>query len=221
MEPPVYQTIAIMAAGSTADEYEFYRTFLSQANYKIAADGGLRVFYHLQILPDLCVGDCDSVEKAEWAWAQQNHVPAQQFSPEKDSTDSELALDIAIAMKPQEIWLLGGIGSRLDHTLGNLYLLEYAYEHNATVVLMNAWHTVRLLTPLHPLNIVGAPGEIVSLIPITKTLDGVTLKGLHWELQDATLHRGPTLCLSNKLEKMQATMSLKHGLAFIIQAKEK
>ncbi len=215
------QKISIMAAGSLPDEYNFYRQYLENTNYKIAADAGLNVFYTLNIIPDLWVGDGDSVGNAAWQWAEQNNIPIRKYSCDKDSTDTEIALDIAITQHPQQILILGGIGSRLDHTLGNLFLLEYAYEKGANAILINPWHTVQLLTPSSPVEISGKPGDTVSIIPITKTITELNLEGFHWPLSHATLQRGPTLAISNKLEQPTAKVFLKDGLAFIVQAKEK
>lgn len=192
--------IAIMAAGSPPAEYEFYRTYLEQAAYRISVDGGLKVYHRLQILPHLMVGDGDSTPPGLLAWVQENHVPNQKFPVEKDATDTELALDIAISKAPDQIWILGGIGSRLDHTLGNLGLLEYAHTKKADAVLISPQHEVHLLTPSRSLTIPGTAENLFSVIPITSCLEGLCLHGFHWNLDHATVYRGHTLTISNRLE---------------------
>lgn len=192
--------IAIMAAGSEKSAYEFYRSYLNKADYIIAADGGLCVLYHLHILPNLLVGDGDSTPDSLWAWALENHIPTQRFPVEKNATDTEIALDIAISHHPDLVWILGGIGSRLDHTLGNLYLLEYAHLQHIEAMLISHNHEVYLLSNQKPLILNGIKENIFSILPITENLEGLTLEGFHWNLQNTNITRYHTLTISNRLE---------------------
>jgi thiamine pyrophosphokinase len=210
----------IVAAGSTLDEDVFYRRFISDGAYSVAADAGLKVFHRLNILPDLFIGDGDSVGSAEWQWAQRHQVPAQKFPCDKDATDTQLALDFLLQRGDRDIYILGGIGSRLDHTLANLYLLTYAHERHARVTLYHPYHNVHLLTPEQPLTLHGDKGDLVSLLPVTDSITGVVAQGFRWNLTAATLYRGSTVGVSNYLVGEEASVSLATGLAFVMKVKE-
>lgn len=214
------QPVMIVAAGSVPGEDEFYRPLLQGASYRIAADGGLRVFFRLGILPDLWVGDGDSVDSAEWEWAQLHHVPFQKFPCDKDATDTQLALDIALARGAKTIYILAGIGSRLDHTWGNLYLLEYADKKGARCVAINPSHEIELLTPEFPVVLAKRPQEFVSLLPITEAVGGVTMCGFRWNLTSAVLQRGSTLSISNYIVEAKATITIQTGMALVMRVRE-
>jgi thiamine pyrophosphokinase len=213
--------VVIVAAGSDACEDIFYLPFIQEASYKIAADAGLRVFSRLHLVPDLLVGDADSLTSAEWKWAKEQAIPIKKFPREKDVTDTQLALDIAIEKGKSDIRILGGIGTRLDHSLANLYLLIYGYEKNTRVSLLNPWHEVYLLSPEFPCKIKGDAGDIVSVLPATHEIHGLTLEGFHWNLTRFSLKQGLSLGISNYLEGQEGMLSLEKGLAFVMKVREK
>lgn len=210
----------IVTGGTTPDQDYFYRPFIKQASYNIAADVGLGVYFRLGITPDLLIGDMDSLGDEEFQWAEQNDIPVQTFPEEKDATDTQLALDVAIKMQKSEIFILGGIGSRLDHTLSNLYLLNYASERGVNARLLHPNHHVQLLTPGYMVQVQGRPRDLVSLIPISDILRGVTTTGFHWNLDNASIERGSTIGISNYLEQERGTFSLTQGFAFVMQVRE-
>lgn len=213
--------IAAIVAGATApDEDPFYRPFLKQASYKIAADAGLNAYHRLGILPDVLIGDLDSVSEESYRWAEQNNIPVQTFPEQKDATDTQLALDIAIKMQYGEIFILGGMGKRLDHALGNLFLLYHAFQKGVSARLIDPLHHVQLLTAGFVVQIQGRPRDLVSLIPISDVVRGVSMKGFHWNLENTTVERGSTLGISNYLEQEQGSISLTQGFAFVIQSRE-
>ena len=113
------------------------------------------------------MGDCDSMTLQELEWAHENGIPIQRFPIEKDATDMQLALDIAIQRKKIKIAILGGIGGRMDHTLANLFLLLYAHHKGAEVKLIDPWHEISLLVAHRKQRIPTKKKESVSIVPIT------------------------------------------------------
>lgn len=213
--PPI-----IMTGGSTPQQDSYYRAFLQETSYLITADSGLKVCFRLQIVPNLFIGDADSVAHSELLWAQEQGAIIKKFPPEKDATDTQLALDFLINNRHDTIHILGGIGSRLDHTLANLYLLLYGYEQGATVVLINHNHKIQLLSNKQTLKLTGCPGDLISILPITETLSGLTIEGCRWSMNKGALRRGPAQGVSNYLLAQNGTISLQQGLAFVMQVKE-
>ena len=104
----------------------FARSYLSGEGFDrvIAVDRGLNAAWALGIVPDVIVGDFDSADPAALAdFRRREHIVWEVHQPEKDDTDTELAIKRAAAMGAGYIVLLGATGGRLDHLLGNIHLL--------------------------------------------------------------------------------------------------
>ena len=93
-----------------------------RADKIICADGGIRYFKQSRIIPDLVIGDLDSATEDEVAWIYEKAISIEQYPMEKDATDMELCIKYLVNNGYNDIVILGGIGTRLDHTLANLCL---------------------------------------------------------------------------------------------------
>ena len=118
------------------------------------------------------------------------------------------------------VYLLGGIGSRLDHTLGNLYLLVYAYEKGVDIQMIHPFHKVVLLSKDWRRTIQKEDGSTVSVLPVSRTISGLTMQGFRWDLEKKTIAQGTTWTISNFLQEKQGMISVEEGMAFVIQEKE-
>ena len=104
----------------------FAGSFLKKSKYEkvIAVDGGLEAAKELGIIPDVIVGDFDTVRPEILSYYRKmEHIIWEVHQPEKDDTDTELAIKRALAMNCSHITLLGATGGRLDHMIGNIHLL--------------------------------------------------------------------------------------------------
>ncbi len=209
----------IVAAGNLESEEDFYTSLLQKRAFLIAVDGGLKLFRKQNIKPDILLGDMDSISQEDMNWACQAQIPQKKFSCDKDKTDTHLALDMAIENKNNPIYILGGIGCRLDHTLANLYLLVYGYEKGAEVRILHPSHYVTLLTPSCKKIVEKKYGAILSILPVSPILSGLTMAGFRWNLQDKSIAQGMTWTVSNFLEEETGTIFLQDGMAFVIQEK--
>lgn len=205
----------LIFANGMLDEVDWIRPYLAQATAVWAADGGSRHLFRLNHLPDRVIGDMDSLAPALQAWLTENQVPFDQFPPEKDETDLELALLLAAKLPEKEIWLFGLLGGRFDQTLANIFLLSHPALAAKKVQLITqserAW-LVRQQT-----EIVGQAGDLVSLIPLAGDARGVSTTGLRWPLQAETLRFGQARGVSNQLTAEKATVTVKSGLLLCIQ----
>lgn len=208
----------LVAAGSQPNEDNFYKTYLEETGYKVAIDGGISVFYRLNILPDYFLGDFDSADRDSIEWCKKNRIPFAQFPCDKDATDTQIALDYVIKKGYKEILILGALGTRLDHSLANIYLLKYANEQKVQAKIYHPNHIIQLLTPESSLIVSQEVGHtlLFSLIPITPTLQGLTMKGFRWNLNNALVKQCSTLNLSNYLINNQGTIELSDGCALLI-----
>ena len=152
----------------------------------IAVDGGLDHALAAGLHPSGLIGDLDSVSADALEWAEQN-ATISRHPADKDDTDTELALRFVADMMPTQLTMIGG-GDRLDHTfaaLGALGLPELT-----SIPMIDAWWGAQHVDVLHgpgQATLQLAPDSIVSLLALHGKCTGVTITGVRWQLDDATL----------------------------------
>lgn len=119
-----------------------------------------------------------------------------------------------------EIWLLGATGTRADHMLANMQLLAQTKEAGVEGVIVDKNNKIRLLEGSYTLKKKDQFGDFVSLIPITRALKGVTLRGFKYPLERHTTYFGESLCVSNELEAEEGFINIEEGMAFLIESRD-
>ena len=165
------------------------------ADYRIAADGGLKNLLACGLVPDLLIGDLDSVVQEDVDIAQNAGCEIRQFPVEKDETDLELALLAAVNRGSGEIVVFAAFGGRLDHTLGNISLLSHPKLRDAHIQLENGTERVFIVRSGEIIH--GAPGDLISLLPLTEEVGKVTTRGLQYPLSSETIYEGKSRGMSN------------------------
>ena len=192
--------------------------WLDGASAVIAADGGALLLDRLGRVPDRLVGDLDSISAELLASLTAAGVAVDRHPSDKDASDTELAVEAAIAAGATEIVLLGAAGgTRLDHELANVLLLVDPALAGLDVRLVRAGTTIRGLFAGHRLALGGAAGDLVSLLPIGGDAARVSTDGLRWPLESATLHIGRSRGLSNEVVAAPASVSLERGTLLVIE----
>jgi thiamine pyrophosphokinase len=177
----------------------------------IAADDGATTALAFGLRPDLVIGDLDSLAPA--TSRRLGDVPIERFPRDKDATDGQLAIERALQQAPTELYLLGFLGGpRLDQALANLLLLSTLH---VPAVLLDERNECRLLRGSAEHAWSPEPGEIVSLLPLTDTVQGVHTDGLRWSLRGEPLLRGDTRGLSNEPVAPLARVRLAAGLLLL------
>ncbi len=178
----------------------------------IAADSGFEHAKFLGLHVDLVIGDMDSISSIEELSETRRIV----HPVDKDQTDLELALRHAVHEEHcNRIFLVGGIGGRFDHTVTNLGLI--AAEWLAGVDLEWIAGTAKIRIVRDEVTIKGDPLELVSLIPIGGTAQGVTTSGLRWELDNEDLLFGSTRGTGNLLIETDAIIQVRSGILALIR----
>lgn len=199
----------IISAGSVSD-YEYIKSFIHEGDFVICADGGLAHAGKMGVAPDLTVGDFDS-----WKGPLSGEVRA--FKPEKDCTDTHIAVSEAIERGYKSITLLGCSGTRLDHTLSNVGLLEYIAHRGGEGYLINENNIVTVIT--EEAFFEGETGEYISVIPIG-VAEGVTIENLKYTLENRTLRFEESLAVSNEFIGKRAKISVKKGSLIVIRSRD-
>ncbi len=190
--------IVIFSGGSYRD-VEFYRGLIKDADLTIAADSGGAALLSLDVTPDLLVGDMDSIGADVLAAIRKRGAEVIEAPAEKDFTDTELAVRLAVDRNPTEIVICGALGNRLDHTLANISLLVYARERGVTARIVTEDQEAYLL-PADVIDpIAGKVGDTVSLIALSEPVTGVTTHDLKYPLKQAALSLFSPLGVSNEI----------------------
>ncbi|HGY11080.1 MAG TPA: thiamine diphosphokinase [Desulfobacterales bacterium] len=193
-------------------------SIIRDAQLIISADGGARHLRALNILPHVMIGDFDSILPADKLFFKKKKVEMLTFSSKKDHTDSEICVSWAIDNKATDITLLGVTGTRLDHTLANIFLLKELARENIPARIINKNNEIHIITDHIELN--GQPKDLLSIIPVTQKVTGITLKGLEYPLVNADIKMGSSIGISNTFKGTLATISIKKGILIVIKSKD-
>jgi thiamine pyrophosphokinase len=142
-----------------------------------------------------------------------------EVSPEKDFTDTELAVRTAINRNASEIVICGALGDRLDHTLANISLLAYAQGAGVSARIVTEDQEARLLTPDAVNPIPGAIGDTVSLIALSDPTTGVTTHDLKYPLKEASLGLLSPLGVSNEISGPNPYVEFREGRLLLVAVK--
>lgn len=175
----------------------------------VAADSGAAGALACGRVPDVVVGDLDSIDEETLAELRRLQVPVEPFPRDKDYTDGQLAAERALALGAERLILLGYLGGpRLDHALGNVFLLAALPPGTK---LVDDQHELALLRGGESLTWAPESGELVSLLPAGVDAVGVTTAGLRWQLDNAQLLVGQTRGISNEPVLRTVTAQLDSG----------
>ncbi len=207
---------AIICNGSILD-YELCRQRLKNVKVVICADGGARHTFHMNVTPDIILGDLDSAKDEYIDFYRQKQVPIVQFSPDKDKTDTQLCLEYALE-RYDDILLLGATGTRLDHTLGNISLLRLAADMGKQVCILDDHNEIRLIKD--KITLEGHKEDILSLVPLSSKVEGITLTGVYYPLENAVMEIGNPYGISNRFKEATVELSIKSGYLLVIKSQD-
>lgn len=189
--------------------------FPKGGDISISADCGYKNAKKLGVSIDFAVGDFDSGDKAELPReAEIIEVPA-----EKNFTDTQLAVDVALEQGVDFITIIGGLGGRLDHTLSNLAILEKLWSMGIRAMITDGKNRARYIERTSEL-VPKSVFKYLSLIAADENVKGVSLEGCKYPLKNAKLTRTNQFAVSNEILKNCALVSVKKGGLYIIESKD-
>lgn len=209
---------AVIVTNGEIKDIGHLKGVLEGAELIICADGAAKYLRKLGVAPHVLLGDFDSIATEELAWMKQQETTLLKYPEKKDSTDTELALDYALQQRPEEVVIVGGVGSRWDHSLGNIFLLKKLLDNKVRGSIINEVNEITIMNNF--LELEGNMGDIVSIIPISQEVKGVNLYGLEYPLVDRSIPMGSSLGISNRMLGERARISLKEGILLVIKSKE-
>jgi len=209
-------SIVIVSGGRLGDA-DFFRKNMAQAANRllICCDGGARHLAAAGIMPDVLVGDMDSIGHSQLADYQRQGVKIIKHPADKDFTDTALALNYALDLRPETIDIWGAQGGRIDHALANLFLLLKGKEAGIKTRLMDEY--CEAFVPDGDVVFSDSAGCLVSLFALSCRVEGITLTGFLYPLEDAPLAMSESRGVSNIISDQQACIRIQSGHLLVIR----
>lgn len=215
-------TTIIICAGGPEEEIIPLAPFVNEGFLFIGADRGTLRLLEEGISPDAAVGDFDSVTPKEMARIEETGCLLEKRMPEKDETDTELALQLAYSWNPERIILTGVTGGRLDHMFSALQLLirQIDVTNAPQLIIANRQNELTLLKA-GTYEIEHDPRfPYVSFFSVMETVRGFTLSGFKYEVMLQDIHLGDTRFTSNEVVSSFCTVSIKSGVCLIVRSSD-
>lgn len=185
----------------------------------IGADSGAIFLISQGLHPDIAIGDFDSVTEDELLVIRKSSGQTISCDPvDKNYTDTEMAVRLALDMQPRELVILGALGTRFDHSLANVHLLALAAKQQVSATIIDAHNKISLVTDHAAIEQQGYPN--VSLLPLSMRVEGITLTGFQYPLNDEDLTIGQSLGISNVLLYPTGKIEIREGLLLVIQSRD-
>src|SRR6266516_6780261 len=211
--------VVMFAGGALRPGKAFYAA-ISSADMFIAADSGAETALQFGCTPCIVVGDFGSLDTAVLQELSERGSEIRRAAVEKDETDTELAVQVAIDEGATRITLTGAFGgARFDHTMANILLL--AGFEGIPITIVDGPSTCWLVRGPGSSAIDGQVGDLVSLLPLTGDASGIRSKGLYYALKGEALSFGKPRGVSNVLIEEHAEVSVVGGVLLIIYTNKK
>ena len=201
-----------LLVGAAPCEHKALTFLLEQVafDYVIAVDGGYQTLLEKKVYPDAVFGDFDSL----------GHAPKGdnviKVPVEKDDTDLQLALSLAIENHAKEITIIGGIGGRVDHTIGNIQNIVHYSENGVEINMIDPMQSITVQRPGTRIYKGGA-GMKFSAFAHTPEVTGLTYKGAYYPLNNHTITNSFPLGISNEFVDSQIEVSFKTGILIVVR----
>ena len=205
---------AIIVAGGEADKEQIKSEIeLGLHDLLIAADSGADHIIDAGFMPDIIIGDLDSIS------ADRKKLTSQiiEYPAEKDFTDAEAAFDKAVSSGASDIIIYGATGRRLDHFMGNLSLLTKSDNLGISCCIADRYNRIRLISTTTELHRSDCFGKYISIIPIDDNVN-ITLTGFKYPLSNYHLTRDNALGVSNEIADDTAVITICSGRILLIES---
>lgn len=198
----------VIVSGAPENNIEYYFDYIKKNTFVICADSGYIKCEKLNITPDLIIGDFDS-----------SKMPALscdiiKLNVRKDDSDTFHCVKTAVDLGYEEIIILGGIGSRIDHTYSNILSLYYCINHSVKSYLINADNKVFITDKPTVLN--NDKYKFFSLFALFETVYGLNIKGADYDIEDYDLLPTDQITQSNGFIGRDVSINFNSGKLLII-----
>jgi len=212
----------IIANGSIGDPSWTYKKItghfgFSRDDIVICADGGASNALKMGLIPDVVIGDMDSIKFGVKEEIRNKSTKTKYIStsPEKDKSDTQLAVEYALGLDVKKIIITGAVGGRVDHTLANIILLSSPGLKDIDVRILTDNSDMFIVRK--PVTINGIPGKTITLISLSPYTYFTGTSGLKYELREEELIFSPVRGLSNEFIDKKAKLDIRDGTLLVIR----
>jgi thiamine pyrophosphokinase len=185
----------------------------------IAVDGGAEVLKKMSLIPDLIIGDLDSISEKTLNFFKDKNVEINKYPSEKDETDSELAINYCKNNNLGDLIITAALGGRIDQELANINLLEYIKTKNLNAKIVDENIEISIIEKNK--KFIDKKDYRLSLIPQTSVVKNTSISGCKYNLDNKSLYRHKTRGISNLITEKEAVVTIEKGLLIYILEKIK
>lgn len=208
----------LIVSSGTIKDYSKLESIIEEVDFIICADGGLNHLAEINRKPNLVIGDLDSISKFALEYIKSNNITVEKYSSIKDATDTVLAMEYLIDKGYKEIILMGVTGTRQDHTMANILLLNILNNKGIKGKIVDDNNTIYLIDDYLKLEYLD--DSYISIIPITEQGIIITLNGFFYNLDRELIGFGSTHGVSNKIIEDLGTIKIHRGRALVFVSKD-
>ncbi len=187
-------------------------------SFIIGVDSGASHLRRINVIPDLIIGDLDSIKEEDREYFEEN-TKIIRLNPIKDDTDTKSAIQYAIKNNASEIILLCGVGSRMDHSYGNILLLRKILKSNIPARIINEENEIFLKDKSFFID--SQKGNTISFFAFLKEVKCLTLKGFFYPLNNYNMTLEDSLGISNVVIENRAEVVFESGIILGIISRDK
>lgn len=209
---------ALIVSNGVINDSNWLKEINKEFDFVLCADGGCNHCMKASIISDLVIGDLDSISLKTLDTIREKKIPIKKFPAKKNATDTELAMDFLISKGIMDITFVGVTGSRMDHTLANIFLLKKLYQKGCKGKVVDESNTIYLVDK--ELILSKEEGFYVSIIPLMNPGANISLDGFEYELDQVNINFGSTLGISNKIIEEKGYIKVHRGICLVCISKD-
>ncbi|MEY8415703.1 thiamine pyrophosphokinase [Tissierella praeacuta DSM 18095] len=208
----------LIVSSGTITDYNRLESVVKEVDFIICADGGMNHLMKINRNPDLVIGDLDSISQVSLDYIKYNNIPIKKYPSIKDETDTEIAMKYLIDRGYKEIILTGVTGTRQDHTMANIFLLNTLYDKGINGKIVDDNNIIYLTDDY--LELPCLKNSYVSIIPIVEDGIVISLKGFFYNLDNEFIKFGSTYGISNEIVDNTGIIKIHRGKALVFISKD-
>lgn len=207
----------LIISSGRLERYDILNLVVEDKDIIVCADGGLDHIMKVGLKPNMVLGDLDSITEQGIKYIEDNNIELEKFPVEKDATDTELAVEYLIQKGCKEITLIGVTGTRMDHTLANIFLLDQMFQRNIKGKIIDDNNEIVLSDSY--LEVEKNEGYL-SIVPIEQKGTIISLEGVYYPLNRHHVEFGSTFSISNQIIDTKAKITIYDGKVLVIKARD-
>lgn len=207
----------LVISSGKIEDLKLLKALVDKNDFILCADGGIDHIKKIDKIPDLAIGDFDSISKEGLDFINSNNIKVEKFPKMKDMTDTELAIDNLIERGFKDITITGVTGSRIDHTMANILLLKRLKKEGINAKIVDDNNIIYFVDDF--LRLKKTPNYI-SIIPINYEGVSISLKEFLYPLDKKYIPFGSTLGISNEIKGEFGTIELHKGEVLVFESRD-